>query len=208
MESHLGRLKKMHFKRMQLNTSASLAVVSVFAVCRCLSFDCYHIQGSVVVFIIDGQVFYEFTSRHSICLTGVSIFSGLNSSCWSLQLRAVCRPFSGMINSILWTGCGLALSLLSGINAQSIDVSLTRASRSFPATSKDLFASGTSSLPVLAPTATGEPCGRIAAAAQSATSLSRVAVSAELAYDCLTSVRVRPIGAMNTINAIEKMVQF
>ena len=41
MESHLGRLKKMHLKRMQLNTSASLAVVSVFAVCRCLSFDCY-----------------------------------------------------------------------------------------------------------------------------------------------------------------------
>jgi hypothetical protein len=113
-----------------------------------------------------------------------------------------------MFHSICWTGCGLVLSLLSAINAQSIDVFLTRATRSSPATSKDLFASGTSSIPVVTPTATGEPCGRIAAAAQSAIGLDRVAVTAELAYDCLTSVRVRTLGAVNTIEAIEKMVQF
>jgi hypothetical protein len=113
-----------------------------------------------------------------------------------------------MISNMLWTGCGLALSLLSGINAQLSDGFLTRSTRSFSITTRDLLASETRTIPVVAPTTTGEPCGRVAAAAKSATSFYRVAVSAELAYDCLTSVPVRPLAALGTIKAIEKMVQF
>lgn len=113
-----------------------------------------------------------------------------------------------MFQSIFVTGCGLAISLLTGINAQPLDDFLSVSSRSFSTTTKDSLASETSSIPLAAPTGAGQPCGRIAAAAERSPSISRVVVPAELAYDCLTSVPVKQLAALGTIEAIEKMVQF
>lgn len=107
------------------------------------------------------------------------------------------------------TGWTIAISLLTGIYAQSPEDLLSVSSRSFSTTTRDSLASETSAVSLAAPTGTGKPCARIAAAVEeTSSSIYRVAVPAELAYECLTSVSLRPLAALATIDRIVKMVQF
>lgn len=113
-----------------------------------------------------------------------------------------------MVQLMNWAGWITAVSLLTGIYAQSSDDILSVSSRSFSTTTRDSLASETSAVSLAAPTGTGQPCGRIAAAVETSSSFYTVAVPAELAYDCLTSVPLRPLAALATIDGIVKMVQF
>ncbi len=113
-----------------------------------------------------------------------------------------------MVQLMIFTGWTVAISLFTGIYAQSPEDLLTVSSRSFSTTTRDSLASETNTISVAAPTGTGQPCGRIAAAVETSSSLYRVAVPAELAYECLTSVPFRSFAALLAIDGIVKMVQF
>ncbi|KAF7508824.1 hypothetical protein GJ744_008701 [Endocarpon pusillum] len=113
-----------------------------------------------------------------------------------------------MVQLMNWAGWITAVSLWTGIYAQSSEDILSVSSRSFSTTTRDSLASETSAVSLAAPTGTGQPCGRIAAAVETSSSSYRVAVPAELAYECLTSVPLRPLAALATIDGIVKMVQF
>lgn len=113
-----------------------------------------------------------------------------------------------MFESAVWTGCILAIALFASVNAQSSEGILSISTGSFRPTTKDYLGSATRSISLAVPTGTGRPCARIAAAVETSSSSFTVAVPAELAYDCLTSVPVKRSAALGAIDAVEKMAQF
>jgi hypothetical protein len=113
-----------------------------------------------------------------------------------------------MLRPTFLTGCAIALSLLTKVNAQSSDIILSISTESVPSTTRDSLSSETSSISLASPTGTGAPCAQIASVVEAWKSSSSVSVPAQLAYDCLTSVRVKRNAALGTISTIEKMVQF
>jgi hypothetical protein len=114
-----------------------------------------------------------------------------------------------MVHCAILSRCVLAISLLTGINAQSSEDVSALSSILSPTTTRDSVGIETSPISLAAPSGTGEPCARIARAVKtSPPSVYRVAVPAELAYGCLTSVPVKQSAALGTIDAVVKMAQF
>lgn len=113
-----------------------------------------------------------------------------------------------MFQTFILTGYLLGIFLFTGCHAQSSEDSLRTVTEFLPTSTRDPLLPESTSFSFAAPSGTGQPCARIANAVESAIRFDRVAVPAELAYECLTSVPVGRTEALGTIDALLKMVQF
>jgi hypothetical protein len=113
-----------------------------------------------------------------------------------------------MLKKLVYHGFALLLPLLHGVKCQSSNSVLSVSSTSVPTTTRDSLSSDTTSVSLASPTGTGEPCAQIARAVENGSTAVRISVPAQLAYNCLTSVPVKPKAALGTVDIIKKMVQF
>lgn len=113
-----------------------------------------------------------------------------------------------MFQNVILTGYLLGIFIFTGVHAQSSEDSLGTVTEFLPTSTRDPLGPESTSVSFAAPSGTGQPCAIIASAVDSSSSFDRVAVPAEIAYECLTSVPVGRTEALGTIDALLKMVQF